>query len=90
MKKIIFIGAFLAPFFVCSQQLSTKQLNRLTEQHWHKGLDLLQEIVAVPNDAAIVSDIEATEQLMTEAFSSRGFELDRLETDGVPLLAFPS
>jgi hypothetical protein len=68
MKKIIFIGAILAPFFVFSQQVSTKQLNRLTDQYWQKGLDLLQEIVAVPNDAAIVSDLEATERLMTEAF----------------------
>jgi len=86
MKKIIFFGAILAPFLVFSQQLNTRQLNRLTELHWQKGLDLLQEIVAVPNDAAIASDLGETERLMTKAFASRGFELERLETDGVPLL----
>ena len=60
MKRIHLLGALLAPFFVFSQALNAEEIDQLTQQHWHRALDLLQELVATPSDAAIASNLAQT------------------------------
>ena len=86
MKRIHLLGALLAPFFVFSQGLNAEEIDQLTQQHWHRALDLLQELVATPSDAAIASNLAQTEELIIRQFANRGFTIQRLETSGVPLL----
>ncbi|WP_332913108.1 hypothetical protein [Algoriphagus boritolerans] len=49
-------------------------------------MNLLNEIVAMPNDAVFPEQIEVNIEWCENAFKERGWTQERLETGGIPLL----
>jgi acetylornithine deacetylase/succinyl-diaminopimelate desuccinylase-like protein len=86
MKKLLFIPILFLAFGLSSQTLEKARLERLTESNWQHGLDLLREIVSMPNDAYYPEQIAVNIQWCEEQFSQRGWTFERLETGGIPLL----
>ncbi|MDN3202690.1 M20/M25/M40 family metallo-hydrolase [Algoriphagus sediminis] len=86
MKKLLYLPLFLISQVIMAQSLSKSDLEAMTSDHWQHGLDLLREIVSIPNDAAYKEQI--TENLIwcKDQFGGRGFSLTELETGGLPLL----
>lgn len=69
-----------------AQTLNQTQLEALTEKQWQPALKLLNEIVAMPNDAVFPEQIEVNIQWCEQIFGARGWTYERLETGGIPLL----
>ncbi|MFC3415077.1 M20/M25/M40 family metallo-hydrolase [Algoriphagus hitonicola] len=87
MKNLLpLLLILLIAFQVKGQNSKSINLDQLTEDHWQQGLKLLQEIVAIPNDAMIPSHIEPNIQWTESQFEKRGWKSQRLSTGGVPLL----
>jgi acetylornithine deacetylase/succinyl-diaminopimelate desuccinylase-like protein len=87
MKKSLIL-VFPLFFTLCafSQTPNQKALEALTEDSWQHGLDLLQEIVSMPNDAAYPEQITVNIAWCEKEFGERGWESEKLETSGIPLL----
>ena len=87
MKKSLILVSFLF-YSLCafSQTPNQKALEALTEDSWQHGLDLLQEIVSMPNDAAYPEQIAGNIAWCEKEFGERGWESEKLETGGIPLL----
>jgi acetylornithine deacetylase/succinyl-diaminopimelate desuccinylase-like protein len=66
--------------------LSDKQLDQLTETYFLHSAELLKEMIAVKNDAAIPEHVEANIAYAQRVFSERGFSIEMLETSGIPLM----
>ena len=87
MRNYLFTSLFL--FFglsLSAQTLDKAHLDALTEKHWQAGLQLLNELVAMPNDAVFPEQIEVNIAWCETAFSQRNWSVERLETGGIPLL----
>jgi len=87
MRNYLFTSLFL--FFglsLSAQTLDKALLDALTEKHWQAGLQLLNELVAMPNDAVFPEQIEVNIAWCETAFSQRNWSVERLETGGIPLL----
>lgn len=69
-----------------AQTLNQTQLEALTEKQWQPALKLLNEIVAMPNDAVFPEQIEVNIQWCEQIFAARAWTYERLETGGIPLL----
>jgi acetylornithine deacetylase/succinyl-diaminopimelate desuccinylase-like protein len=69
-----------------AQTLNQTQLEALTEKQWQPALNLLNEIVAMPNDAFFPEQIEVNIAWCEKIFGERGWTQERLETGGIPLL----
>lgn len=87
MKNLLPIFfVFLMAFQAKAQHQKPIDLDQLTEDHWQHGLNLLREIVAIPNDAMIPSQIEPNIQWTESQFEQRDWSTQRLATGGAPLL----
>ncbi|WP_035463747.1 M20/M25/M40 family metallo-hydrolase [Algoriphagus vanfongensis] len=86
MKKTILVATILFPIFGFAQSPSRQQLDQLTDQSWLHGLDLLTEIVSMPNDATYPEQIEINIQWCEDQFAKRSWQSERLKTGGIPLL----
>lgn len=86
MKKPLLLLGLLIPILGYSQTPTQKQLDELTTQSWHHGLDLLKEIVSMPNDATFPEQIEVNIAWCEDQFSKRNWTSERLDTGGIPLL----
>ncbi|WP_296698817.1 M20/M25/M40 family metallo-hydrolase [Algoriphagus sp.] len=86
MKRLL----ILAITFICiqsfAQNLEKGELERLTDQKWQHGVELLQEIVSIPNNAVFPEQIEVNIKWSEDQFEKRGYSTERLSTDGIPLL----
>ncbi len=71
---------------IFAQTPDRSQLESLTEKHWQSGLQLLNEIVSMPNDAVFPEQIEVNIQWCEAQFGKRDWTFERLETGGIPLL----
>lgn len=69
-----------------AQTLNQSELKALTEKQWQPALKLLNEIVAMPNDAVFPEQIEVNIAWCEKIFGERGWTRERLETGGIPLL----
>ncbi|WP_297335590.1 M20/M25/M40 family metallo-hydrolase [Algoriphagus sp.] len=87
MKKLLsLLLIFLIGFQAKSQKPTSLELDKMLENQWQQGLDLLQEIVSLPNDAMISAHIEPNIRWTESQFENRGWKSERLYTGGVPLL----
>ncbi|MDF2158422.1 M20/M25/M40 family metallo-hydrolase [Algoriphagus sp. CAU 1675] len=86
MKKYSFLLALGLGFQSFAQTPDQSALEQLTDKQWQKGLELLKEIVSIPNDAFYPEQVENNIQWCEEQFQKRGWTSERLETDGTPLL----
>ncbi|MFM1808510.1 MAG: hypothetical protein RLZZ242_1235 [Bacteroidota bacterium] len=69
-----------------AQRVSTAELDRLTDAYFLPAAELLKEMIAVKNDAAIAEHVTANIDYAKRVFSSRGFSIEMLETSGIPLM----
>ncbi len=79
----LFVGA---PVPALGEEWNREQLIELASSQTADGLDLLAELLAIPNDAHFTDHIENNVAWSEVAFSARGFKTRRLETGGPPLL----
>lgn len=86
MKKLLLIPFLICSLSAFSQTPAKEALETLTEKSWQHGLDLLQEIVKMPNDAAYPEQISVNIAWCEQEFKKRGWQSEILETDGIPLL----
>ena len=86
MKKLLFLPLLILGISAFSQSLTQAELEKLTNENWQHGLDILQEIVSIPNDAAYPEQIEVNIAWCEKEFGERGWQSEKLETNGIPLL----
>jgi acetylornithine deacetylase/succinyl-diaminopimelate desuccinylase-like protein len=86
-KSAVILAAFsFCASTVQAQRVSDKQLDQLTEAYFLHSAELLKEMIAVKNDAAIPEHVEANIAYAQRVFTSRGFTIEMLETSGIPLM----
>jgi acetylornithine deacetylase/succinyl-diaminopimelate desuccinylase-like protein len=86
MKRLfplIFLFVYAQSFGQSPQQ---SQLESWTEEYWQHGLNLLTEIVKMPNDAVYTEQIETNIQWCEQQFEARDWSYERLSTGGIPIL----
>ncbi|TDQ18377.1 acetylornithine deacetylase/succinyl-diaminopimelate desuccinylase-like protein [Algoriphagus boseongensis] len=86
MKKLLFLPLLILSLIVEAQTLEKSKLESMTESSWQNGLQLLQEIVSMPNDAYYPEQIAVNIKWCEDQFAKRGWTSERLETGGIPLL----
>ncbi len=86
MKRIILLPLLLISFAVFPQSPSQSELETMTSENWQHGLNILREIVSIPNDAAYPEQAMANLDWCKKEFEERGFTIRELETGGIPLL----
>jgi acetylornithine deacetylase/succinyl-diaminopimelate desuccinylase-like protein len=86
MRIPILAFCFLLPIVLTAQKLDRTQLESLTEKQWQPALNLLNDIVSMPNDAVFPAQVEVNIAWCENIFAARGWTQERLETGGIPLL----
>lgn len=86
MKKKIFLPLIILGFNLQAQIPDRSKLEQLAELHWQPALQLLNEIVAIPNDAHFPEQIQKNIDWCAKEFTSRGWHQELLETGGIPLM----
>lgn len=88
MKKNISFLAFLCLFTIglTAQNKSEINLEAVSEENFIKGIDLLNELVSIPNDSHYEDQMEKNIAWTKKNFSERGWEVESLETKSLPLL----
>ena len=84
IRKLLYLITLLFSFTLYPQQ--DKTLDVLALQHARDSFDELYEFFSIPNDAIYPEQIEPNVKWCENAFASRGFATQRLETETVPLL----
>ncbi|WP_192346306.1 M20/M25/M40 family metallo-hydrolase [Algoriphagus sp. Y33] len=86
MKKLLLLPFLIYGFTAFPQSTFRSVLEKLTDENWQHGLNLLQEIVSMPNDAAHPDQMEENIAWCEREFGERGWISEKLETSGIPLL----
>lgn len=86
MKKLLLLPLLGFSTFIFAQTPGQSKLQEFTESNWQHGLELLREIVSMPNDAFYPEQIEVNIQWSENQFAKRNWTFERLETGGIPLL----
>lgn len=63
----------------------SKQLNALVEQHVGPSFDEFRDMLRVPNDANFPEHVTRNVEWIHKAFTKRGFQFEKLATQGAPL-----
>lgn len=85
----LLLAAFASITFsklVVAQSPDAETLAKLTDKHTPASFELLREILSIPNDAHFPDHVAKNVVYMHDAFASRGFDVQTLETGGPPLL----
>ncbi|QCW99012.1 M20/M25/M40 family metallo-hydrolase [Aggregatimonas sangjinii] len=72
------------PMLLIGQQV--QKLDELSSAYAKQSFPMLQELLSIPNDAFFPKDIEKNISWCESNFRARGFTLERLATETVPLL----
>lgn len=83
---MMWAGAAAAPTALSAQQPSPGAIDRLVEEARSPAFDLYRDLLSLPNDALRPDDILRLVSWLEAAFRERGFETERLPTEGSPLL----
>lgn len=86
MKRNLLLLFFLFSGNLFAQNTDQAALENLADKNWQHGLSLLTELVSIPNDAAYPEQIKPNIDWCKAQFASRSFEIQELETGGIPLL----
>jgi acetylornithine deacetylase/succinyl-diaminopimelate desuccinylase-like protein len=85
MRSFFLLLGWLISTLLCGQKSRT-DWKELARQSAEKSMPEFFELLSIPNDAHVRSDIEKNVQWCESAFSNRGFATHRLATSGAPLL----
>ena len=77
---------FLYTLGTFAQNNSKIDLEAVSEKYFLPGIDLLNELVSIPNDSHYQDQLQKNIQWSTENFTKRGFYAQILDTDRIPLL----
>lgn len=80
------IAACLVCGTASSDPLPESKIRELVEQNAQPAIALYREFLGFPNDANYPDDIMRMVEWMESAFTDRGFETQRIPTEGSPLL----
>jgi len=69
-----------------TEPLPAGTIRQLVDDHRGPAISLYREFLSLPNDANYAADILRMVDWMDDAFSTRGFATERIETAGSPLL----
>lgn len=86
MKKIYICLLFLLVLPVMLFAQKEIDLEKVTEAHFASGIQILNEILSMPNDSHYPEQLAVNIDWCQENFESRNWEVKRLETSTVPLL----
>lgn len=86
MKKNLFLPLIILGFSLQAQIPDRTRLELLTEQQWQPALQLLNEIISIPNDAHFPEQIQKNIDWCAKEFAARGWGQELLETGGIPLM----
>lgn len=89
LLMFLFLVSFSNLVVLAQQEI---ELDKVSASFALNSFKELQEVLSIPNDANFPKDIEKNIQWAEGAFEKRGFETQRLNTKGAPLLlnALPS
>ena len=76
MKNTIFILFLFLSSKIIAQVPSQSELEQMTSDNWQSGVKLLNEIVAMPNDAVYPEQIEAAKALWKAIHEGVGIPLE--------------
>ncbi len=71
---------------VYADPMPVEEIRASVERHRTASIALYREFLSLPNDANYPDDIERMVQWMETAFAARGFDMQRIATQGSPLL----
>ena len=87
MRLYIILFWGLTPFINCyAQKPANFNLDKLAEKQAVASFREFYELLSIPNDAHVQTDIEKNVKWCEAAFAKRGFTSQRLNTETVPLL----
>ncbi|WP_143959760.1 M20/M25/M40 family metallo-hydrolase [Litoribacter populi] len=88
MKYSFFIMAILStlPFSNKVAAQSQIDLQQLSEDYFHHGIQILTDLVSIPNDSHHPEQLQQNLDWCKENFIQRGWEVSELETEGFPLM----
>jgi acetylornithine deacetylase/succinyl-diaminopimelate desuccinylase-like protein len=69
-----------------AEPLPADTIRQLVNEHRNEAIALYREFLSLPNDANYPDDIMQMVEWMEDAFGARGFDTERIATDGSPLL----
>lgn len=86
MQRLLALFFLLIPGLGMSQQLSTQQIDQLSQKHAQQTLPELVDFLSLPNDAHFPEQLELNIAWLEKAFGDRGFVVERLSTGGIDLV----
>ncbi|MGY6521226.1 MAG: M20/M25/M40 family metallo-hydrolase [Mongoliitalea sp.] len=85
-RTIYFLFFLLLSWNTRAQQASTLDIHQLTENHFLSGIGILNELLSIPNDSHYPEQLWPNLEWCEQNFQARQWDVERLETDGFPLL----
>lgn len=80
------IWLFASIGYVSGQTMDQAALDAATEKHFLKGIDLLQALIAIPNDSNDPTQLVPNMEWCEQQLEARNWTVRQLETAGFPLL----
>ncbi len=71
---------------VYAEPLSVEEIRERVDDNYAESIALYREFLSLPNDASYPGDILKLVEWMEPAFAARGFQVQRIPTDGSPAL----
>jgi acetylornithine deacetylase/succinyl-diaminopimelate desuccinylase-like protein len=84
MRNLLSLATLCLPALAFAEPPPADVIRSTVDEHRGAAIALYRQFLELPNDAAYPDDIEDLVVWMEGAFSERGFETRRLETDGNP------
>ena len=80
------LAALLVTLPALADPLPVSTIRALNDENRNASIELYREFLSIPNDANFPDDILRLVEWMEVAFGDRGFDVQRIETPGSPLL----
>ncbi|MCS4433487.1 M20/M25/M40 family metallo-hydrolase [Aquiflexum gelatinilyticum] len=88
MKKQLSLFGFLfvLPILLFAQGKRAIDLDAVTEKNFLSGIAILNDLISIPNNSNIPAELVPNIAWCEDNFDKRGWEIERLETSGFPML----
>jgi acetylornithine deacetylase/succinyl-diaminopimelate desuccinylase-like protein len=88
MKKHLSLFGFLfvLPVLLFAQGKKAIDLDAVTEKNFLSGIAILNDLISIPNNSNVPAELVPNIAWCERNFEKRGWEIERLETTGSPML----